>query len=63
MLYLYVRVRNWLASDEGATATEYGVLVAFIALALVVGATVLGQELSDFFDRIGTTVRDWDFPG
>jgi Flp pilus assembly pilin Flp len=37
--------------DEGATATEYIVLLVFIALAIIIGATLLGDALNGVFDR------------
>lgn len=52
MLSMYVRARNWAATDEGATALEYGLLVAFIALAIAVAVGAFGTELHDFFDSI-----------
>ena len=60
MLKLYVRTRNMLARDEGATATEYGLLVAFIAFLIIVGVTFFGTELNNFFNRLGTTVSGWN---
>jgi pilus assembly protein Flp/PilA len=41
-------------NEEGATAVEYGLLVALIALVMAVGATFLGNSLSALFTRIGT---------
>ena len=52
---LYVR----LASDEGATAAEYGLLVALIALIIVVGVGAFGNALNAFFQSIATTVQGW----
>jgi len=46
--YLYVHVRNW-ADDSGATALEYAVLVAFIAIVIIAGVTLFGKALSDYF--------------
>jgi pilus assembly protein Flp/PilA len=41
------------AKDEsGATAIEYGLIAALIALAIVAGATTLGTSLSDLFNRV-----------
>jgi len=41
------------AKDEsGATAIEYGLIAALIALAIVTGATALGGSLSNQFNRI-----------
>jgi pilus assembly protein Flp/PilA len=35
--------------DRGATATEYALLVAFIAVAVVGGVTFFGKALNTFF--------------
>jgi len=32
--------------ESGATATEYAVLIVFVALAIAVGANLLGNDLS-----------------
>lgn len=42
--------------ERGATATEYGLLVGFIALAIVVGVTAFGTALNDFFNALANTV-------
>jgi len=36
--------------DEGATMVEYGMLIAAIALAVVVGAIALGVTVFDWYD-------------
>lgn len=42
------------AKDEsGATAIEYGLIATLIAVALIVGATYLGNQLNDIFEGIG----------
>lgn len=49
--------RTWVkfAQDEsGATAIEYGLLAALVALGIAVGATALGTELGLLFGRIAT---------
>lgn len=46
-------------SEKGATATEYGLLVGLIALAIVLAVTAFGGALSDFFDDLATTVGAW----
>jgi pilus assembly protein Flp/PilA len=56
MLRLYTRFLAWQACDEGATAVEYGVIVAFIALAIIGAAIAFGGKLSDMFAGLGTTV-------
>lgn len=41
------------AKDEsGATAIEYGLIAALIAVGIIVAATALGTNLSNLFTRI-----------
>jgi Flp pilus assembly pilin Flp len=43
--------------EEGATATEYLVLVVFIALAIIAGATLFGETLNGVFDDAGAELE------
>ncbi|MBI4920903.1 MAG: Flp family type IVb pilin [Devosia nanyangense] len=46
------------ASDEsGATAIEYGLIAALIAVGIIAAATTLGGSLSSLFDRISTKLN------
>lgn len=47
-------LKNFTRDEDGATAIEYGLLAALVALGIVVGATALGAELGLFFNRIAT---------
>ena len=54
---LRVLARRPGGRDEiGATATEYALLVAFIALAIVLGVTAFGTTLSGVFTGFATRV-------
>ena len=53
---LYVRTRNLVEGDEGATALEYGLLVALIALVIVAGVGAFGLALDGFFNGIAGSV-------
>ena len=44
----YINAR-WVRSDTGATAVEYGLLVAFIGLVIAVGAFALGGSVNSLF--------------
>jgi pilus assembly protein Flp/PilA len=45
------------AKDEsGATAIEYGLIAALIALAIIVGAGALGNSLNTMFSNIATSL-------
>jgi pilus assembly protein Flp/PilA len=54
-----VNVARDEAKDRGATATEYALLVALIAIAIVVAVTAFGGALSDFFTNLGSKVSGW----
>ena len=43
-------------NDRGATAVEYGLIVALIAVVIIVAVIVLGQNLSDTFNSAATSV-------
>lgn len=55
---LYVSVLSFWNSivsgekEKGATATEYAVLVSFIALIIIAGVTIFGNALSDWFSTL-----------
>ncbi|MFN0027240.1 MAG: Flp family type IVb pilin [Acidimicrobiales bacterium] len=42
---------------EGATAAEYALLVALIAVAIIVAVRVLGESISGVFTRTGNTLN------
>lgn len=43
-------------SDEGATAVEYGLMVALIAVVIIGAVTLLGTNLSTMFNNIATAI-------
>jgi pilus assembly protein Flp/PilA len=47
------KVKKFFADDSG-NATEYGLIIALVSVAIIVGATALGTGLSTLFDKIGT---------
>ena len=51
-LALYVRALVSFDDERGSAATEYALLVALIALAMVVAAAALGQAVSGQLDRV-----------
>jgi pilus assembly protein Flp/PilA len=54
--------RQWLlellADESGATAIEYGLIVALIAVAAITALGLVGNELSATFSTVGTTLGD-----
>ena len=47
-------ITRFRRDEGGATATEYAMLIVFIALAIAVGAQTLGNDLNTLFTNIGT---------
>ena len=45
-----------LRSDRGATAVEYGLMVALIAIVVIAAVTTLGKNLSGLFNTVATSV-------
>jgi len=53
MLSLYTNLAVRLRSDEkGATAVEYGIMVALIAVVIIVAVTLLGGTLNTMFQQV-----------
>jgi Flp pilus assembly pilin Flp len=44
--------RRPFKSEDGVTAIEYGLIAAFMVLAVVAGVTVVGVALSNFFSNL-----------
>ena len=53
---LIAQVQQRLSSEEGATAIEYALMVALIAMVIIVAVTFLGQATSDKFQQVGAAV-------
>ena len=53
MAHLLGRLRR---DESGATAIEYGLIAALIAVAIIVGATSVGTSLSGTFNTISTSL-------
>ena len=45
---------RFIKDESGATAIEYGLIAALIALAIMVGAGAVGNSLDDKFQDIST---------
>jgi pilus assembly protein Flp/PilA len=48
---------KWSMDDRGATAVEYGLLVALIAVVIIAAVTLLGTNLSGLFNRVASSVK------
>lgn len=52
------RVRAFFANSDGATAIEYGLIAAGIAVAIVAAVFALGNQISNFFNEIGNNLKE-----
>jgi pilus assembly protein Flp/PilA len=52
------KVAGWLSidSERGVTAIEYGLIASLVALAIIVGAALLGTNLNSLFNYIAGKV-------
>jgi pilus assembly protein Flp/PilA len=53
---MITRIRTALRHDEGASAVEYGLLVAAIAAIIVGVVFILGGKVSSAFDKTNTCI-------
>ena len=49
---------RFMKDESGATAIEYGLIAALISVALITGATALGDALNNQFDNLS---KELDF--
>ena len=53
MTYVFALLKTLRSDDKGATAIEYGLIAALIAVAAIVGMGFIGDGLGDIFAGIG----------
>ena len=46
-------VTRFLKDESGATAIEYGLIAALIAVVLIASMSVLGEKVGGTFDKVG----------
>jgi len=47
--------RRFIREEEGAALAEYGILIAFIAIAAIVAVTFFGDKIKNKFSQLGNT--------
>ena len=55
-------INRFRVDERGASATEYAMLIVFIALAMAVGAQTLGNDLTTLFNNVGATLAAVTIP-
>jgi pilus assembly protein Flp/PilA len=62
-MYTYIKMQNWMRmrrDEKGASAVEYGLLIALIAAVIVVAVILLGTAVKDVFSETATCVDGQD---
>ena len=55
---MIARIRKVLAREEGASAVEYGLLIAGIAMVVIAAVFFLGGAIRGNFDKVGSSVSN-----
>ena len=50
------RIKNFFKDESGASAVEYGLLVALIAVVIIAGVTLLGTSINTIFTNASTVI-------
>jgi len=51
-------INRFVNDESGATAVEYGLLIALIAVVIITAVTTLGTNLSAKFNSVATSVAN-----
>ena len=51
-------IRKMLKNEKGATAIEYGLIAALIAVAAIVAMGRVGDSLTNTFNNVATTLEN-----
>ena len=55
---MFMKVKQFVRDESGATAIEYGLIAALVSVALIAGATSLGGAIDDQFNSLAKTMKD-----
>lgn len=47
---------RFIEDESGATAIEYGLIAALIAVGMIVGAQAVGEKVNTKFTEVGTAI-------
>jgi pilus assembly protein Flp/PilA len=59
---MLILIKRFRREERGATATEYAMLIVFVALAIAVGAQTLGGGITNLFNTVSTTLQAVNMP-
>ena len=58
MKELWSGIKSFLVDEEGATATEYAVMLALIILVALAAIIFLGEQVRDGFNTVAQAISD-----
>ena len=50
-------ISRFVRDESGATAIEYGLIAALIAVVIITGVTAVGTKLSTTFNNLSSTLK------
>lgn len=50
-------IKYFRGNESGATAIEYGLMAAMISMSVIVGATLIGNGISNTLNKPTTTIQ------
>jgi pilus assembly protein Flp/PilA len=50
-------IKKFIDNESGATAIEYGLIAALVAIAAIVGMKLVGTQLQTTFNGVGTELK------
>jgi pilus assembly protein Flp/PilA len=50
-------IKRFVQDESGATAIEYGLIAALIAVGIIAAARSLGSQIGDTFNTVTTTMK------
>jgi pilus assembly protein Flp/PilA len=54
---MFSLIKSLTRDQSGATAIEYGLIAALVAIAAMGGMSLLGTSLNSIFSSVGTTLQ------
>jgi len=58
MKELWAGIRSFMMDDEGATATEYAVMLALIIAVAIATIVILGERVENAFNRVADAIQE-----
>ncbi|WP_370338419.1 Flp family type IVb pilin [Parvularcula marina] len=56
-------IQRFIKDEDGATAIEYGLIAALIAVAIITAVGTLGDQLAEAFGDVNKGLKDEGFEG